>query len=1094
MPSRRTRNHVPPTQPSKRRGPLALIEWLLVRAVAAVLLLVMGYFGYRYVVVDRLDEEIRARVETKFREHYQGLHVSIEAAHRVEGAGIEIRGLTIREVDRPQEPPLLYIDRIFTACCTDLKDLMTHEPEVTKVVLRQARIHAVRRRSGFWNVQHLLPPPQFGSCTPPIVWEQGQVEIVDEAHPERSPPQWRDLHVSLTPDAAAAESLGLSADTPQRVIRVSGNMTGDHFREVRLEGAVDMVSQRWSLRGEVEQLEFTPAMREKLPQDLAAELAPIASVSANTHLRFEMHNLAGEGQPLQFRVTGTMSEGRIDDDRLPLPLTELSAKIFADNEGFKIDDFRARLGAANLNLSLRLDGYEASSPLVLRIAAQDLSLDERLANVLPPEASRLWNQASPSGIAHGKATIAFDGRTWTPEVEATLEQLSFTYDKFPYRINDGGATVTLRDGLLVAKGHGYAGNSRIAFEGEVYEPGSQWHGWMEARSEEPVPIDERLLQALKPEVRAIAEALSVRGSVKLLGRLDRREGTQRPAHVHIDAELQNCSIQYRHFDYPIDHISGMLRGSDGVWSFVNLKGSQGTAQLTASGGYGPDVQGPLFTLAVRASDVPLDEALRRALPPETQKLWSDVRPRGQLSRLDVDVSYRPLNKKLTVEVDAQKLAAATDRGEEPVHIVPVWFPYAIDVSSGVAKYRDGQLTLAKIRGTHGKTKIESDGMCRWGDGAWSLQFDRLSADRLQLDHDLLAALPADAGAALAKARFAGNVGMMGAMQFSGDRTTGGMVDAQWDLAFDIEDGRIASEVPVEHIQGGLRLTGGSQRGSWFSRGEMRFDSLFVRDVQLTQVFGPFYADSKQLLLGTWAEKEVRELPPRQLTAQVFQGLLSTDGAVSLGDDGKFTLACKLEQANLAAIARETSAPTSDVQGKVFGVLQMSGTTRGKHTWRGGGNVRLREANLYKVPVMLAMLKLLSVQAPNDTAFTSSDIDFRLQGDDVILDRIELAGDAVTLKGRGQLFEQKQVDLLFYTQVGRRDIQALRPLLAEASPNFLLIEVTGTIDHPSVKKTAFPALNETLRELFPDLAGSDDARDPRREARSPLPLVRSPWRR
>ena len=110
------------------------------------------------------------------------------------------------------------------------------------------------------------------------------------------------------------------------------------------------------------------------------------------------------------------------------------------------------------------------------------------------------------------------------------------------------------------------------------------------------------------------------------------------------------------------------------------------------------------------------------------------------------------------------------------------------------------------------------------------------------------------------------------------------------------------------------------------------------------------------------------------------------------------------------------------------------------------------------------------------------------GDVVALDRIDLAGDAISLKGRGQLFEQKQIDLLFYTQVGRRDWQVLRPLMAGASPSFLLIEVKGTIDSPSVNKTAFPVLNETLRELFPDLARGDGpaANEAKIEPRGLLP--------
>jgi hypothetical protein len=291
------------------------------------------------------------------------------------------------------------------------------------------------------------------------------------------------------------------------------------------------------------------------------------------------------------------------------------------------------------------------------------------------------------------------------------------------------------------------------------------------------------------------------------------------------------------------------------------------------------------------------------------------------------------------------------------------------------------------------------------------------------------------------------------------------------------------------------MVGGSEAGRWFSRGDVKLDSLFVRDIQVTRVIGPFYLDSKQLLLGSWAARDVKGVPP-QLTAQVFDGLLTTDAMISLEDDGKFTLEARLDQASLAKIAQETGSTAPEISGKTFGVLQMTGTTRGKHPWKGGGNVRLRDAYLARVPLAIALLKPLSVRSPEDSTFTTSDIDFSVQGDDVTLDRFDLAGDAVSLKGRGRLKEQKQIDVMFYTQVGRRDLQVLRPLMAGASPSFLLIEVTGTIDSPSVKKTAFPVLNETLRELFPDLARGDApaASEAKIEPRTWLPRPDIPWRR
>jgi hypothetical protein len=391
-----------------------------------------------------------------------------------------------------------------------------------------------------------------------------------------------------------------------------------------------------------------------------------------------------------------------------------------------------------------------------------------------------------------------------------------------------------------------------------------------------------------------------------------------------------------------------------------------------------------------------------------------------------------------------------------------------------------------MRGFHDRTQLEADGTFRWdAQGGWSLEMPRVYADRLQLDHDLLAALPVDVGRALAKAKFQGALAMSGCLKMGGVSGDVASLNADWDLQFDVEDGRLAGDIPVDHIHGGVKLTGGVERGDWSSSGDLLLDSAFVQDVQFTQVRGPFLVNQKQVLLGSWSNREISTTPPRKLMAQVFDGLLATDAAIALDDNGEFRLECTMEQADLAKIAQEVHLAASDISGKAFGILQMTGTTRGKHTWRGGGNVRLRDAYLYKVPVMISMLKLLSIRTPDSTAFTTSDIDFRVQGDDLIFDRIDLGGDAISLKGRGRLYEQKQIDLLFYTQMGRYDARILRPVLAEASPLFLLIEVTGSLDQPQMKKTAFPAINETLRELFPDLA-----RDPPASANSETARMRS----
>ena len=116
-------------------------------------------------------------------------------------------------------------------------------------------------------------------------------------------------------------------------------------------------------------------------------------------------------------------------------------------------------------------------------------------------------------------------------------------------------------------------------------------------------------------------------------------------------------------------------------------------------------------------------------------------------------------------------------------------------------------------------------------------------------------------------------------------------------------------------------------------------------------------------------------------------------------------------------------------------------------------MRLRDADLYEVPVMLALLKLLSIRRPDTTAFNNSDIDFRIQGDRFYFDRLDFKGDAITLKGNGEMDLDRNLNLQFYTLVGRDDIRVpvLTPMLGLASQQLLLIQVGGTVDKPELKQ-------------------------------------------
>ena len=67
-----------------------LTKWGMMLCVACAVVAVPYFY-------QRMDEEIRRRVEARLAQQYPDLGVSVRSAQLVEGQGIEIRGVSIRE-------------------------------------------------------------------------------------------------------------------------------------------------------------------------------------------------------------------------------------------------------------------------------------------------------------------------------------------------------------------------------------------------------------------------------------------------------------------------------------------------------------------------------------------------------------------------------------------------------------------------------------------------------------------------------------------------------------------------------------------------------------------------------------------------------------------------------------------------------------------------------------------------------------------------------------------------------------------------------------------------------------------------------------
>ena len=1050
------------------------LQRAITRLATLALLAAAGVIAAKYVICERLDEGIRARVETELRRNYPALDVHVKSARRVQGKGIEIRGLVIALPAAKGGQTLLQVSEVLAECDTGFPDFVAEDPKFRRFQVRGMKVRAERTASGTWNLASLLPLPKHAGPSPPAEIKEATLELVDEHAGGGGNYVLRDIELTVNPQPRPKEN----ADS---LLRIKGSLGGDHLERIEIDALLDPVSGQWDLRGRVEGLEFNPRMRAALPRELSTVLQPLASVRGRTQFGFHVTR-GGSGKdakgppPVQFSIDGQIAEGRIDDSRLPDPLTDVTASIHCDNGVIRIDDLSGRCGQTIVeSLSAELRGYGANSPVNIRLKAQNIDLSRVPVASLPAAVRDAWGKFSPRGRINLSGTIAFDGRNWHPALRADCLDLSLLYNHFPYRVGEGKGTICLAQNRLTADLRLVCGGQKLLCTADIFNPGDDYLGWLELKSLGPLVLEEGIIAALEEKSQNIVRDFNPRGHISFNGRVERQleQGTAPPRpveHRHLTVQLHDMAVQHEKFTYPIEKVTGKLEYIDGNWTFSDLAGRNDSATITGGGYWVAKARdGNQLFLEFHASDVALEEELRLALSTSIQNLWTNLRPRGTIDQLVVRMKYNPAAAKFGVELDAHKRLGAPSG---PVSIEPTWFRYRLEDLSGDFYYRDGMVTLENVEAMHGKTKVTTQGTCRTAGGMASVQLKKLTADHIDFDQELLAALPHSLGSALVRLGPAGQINMEGALNFALP-SEGAGPQLDWNLKFVFAQGSLQAGLKVEHLDGEVRFIGHSDGRNLLCRGELDIASAMLNDLQVTSIKGPLLINSEQLLAGMWAEPDSKRKAPRFITARVFgDGELSLDGQLKFSPAGDFLIQTSLDQADLATIVADLQPSVRGVTGKVSGAVSLRGTTEGVHTWRGDGQVKLTDAYLYELPTMVSVLQVLSIQRPDRNAFTESNMEFKIEGDDLEFTHLDLNGGVISLKGKGRVTGRRDLDLKFYTQIGRGELQIFRPLVGDVNRQFMLVEVTGPLEHPISRKTAFPKLNENLQKIFPELASDD----------------------
>ncbi len=1056
--------------------------WYFFKLGIAIMVMIVVAVGFHFY--SRMDHEICRQVQQTLAKQFPHLNVSVGAARLVEDRGIAIHDLVISETSANRlQSNLLVVDEMMLDCDVQLTQLMKGRPAIRRVIVRHPQVWISRESDGSFNLGSLWPPPQCGDSPPQILIEDARITLIDRKNPQAVPIALHDVNLTIQAKAHNAPTDGAMQARPAIAIcEVHGTLGGPHFEEAEFNAICNLAEQSISGTGKFTKLKLT---KELFSWAQAFGGPQLAQVELQGTLNGEFsasYQLNSTTRP-QVEAKFALEDGRFKHPRLPRALTDLSCEIRLQGESTFIDGLRCNCGSSGLALQLERRGWQASAPMSMSARAENFSLDQKVYESLPPALQEQWMKYKPTGVVDADLQVTFDGYEWRPQAMLTGRNLEFESDKFPYRVNNGSGTLgyvpkTANEPAVVTIDLvGYGGGQPLRFSGQVFNPQPGALFWVEVTGSN-VEIEDRMIAALPEKARQVISSLHPEGRFNVRWRIDRTLPGQLKPYSSMRLELVNCRVNYEKFPYPLSGIRGVILSEDNRWQFRDLV-SGGSRNIACEGSLLPTDNGNELSLQFVCKEIPLDDDLQHALPDSVQKAWTEIRPRGRVD-LVAEIFHSTGLPKPSIRV------AMTPRPDS-TSVEPRFFPYQMNIIDGSFTYQDGQVTMTNLSATHSRTTIHANGGGEFRpDGSWYVQFENMTADRLAAKRDLLEALPQSLQRIVDQLRPTGNNFAInnGNLKFSKPADPLQTVTSEWDVQLDCHQTDIQAGIDLHNIHGSVRLIGFNDGARCETFGELDIDTLTFQDTQFTEVRGPLWVDASRCLLGQWA-CEKQGLPIRHMTARVYDGTLTGDTWVSFEELPKYRTDATVTGVNLARLMVERFHSQQAFTGKLGASLSIYGEGRSQHSLKGNGEVKVTDANIYELPVLVGLLKLLRNGTSDTTAFNRCEMKFQIDGRHVNLSQLDFIGDAVSLYGTGTTNFDQQLNLAFHGVLGQNNakLPMVKNFIDRTGEQFMQMYVGGTISNPQIHTQPLPGINNLIQQIQTELDSGTTVPDVRQAERT-----------
>jgi hypothetical protein len=1059
-----------------------LVRGLVFSVVAAGILLAVLYEAWTNPTATR------RQVLDKLGEKFLGATVTLESARLRLLGGIALGELRMARRDDLDKEDFLYVPS--AVLYHDKEQLLQGKLTLRKIELYRPRLRVVRERDGRLNLKGLLGPVSLDEHVPTIAIHQAAILVEDrDAAPGSPLLEIHDVEMTLRND-------------PLPTLTLEGSGQSDVAGPVRFSARVQREDDAASVHLELPEVPLGPALIQRLSRPWPEAAVHLRQLKATAQVGAVLAYQPGASQPWAYDVNCELKDGSFSHARLPLPLEEATASLHLVNGLIPAVHLKGRLGPAHVELALKDAVVPDQVPASLCDLAREaevrldhLPLTPELLAQLPAcrEIQENYSPRGPVSLVH-TAMHSADGR-WHRHWTIHPEGIRGAFCHFRYPL-EGVTGVVESDNDsehgprinvdLTAR----AAGRPVTIKGEARGPAPS-AGVDFTIEGKNIPLDDTLFRALPPKSQELARTFLSEASranglhVSPMGLGDiqafvrRERGGAKFSNRYVVA-FHDAAVKADVFPLSVEGLSGVLDILPDHWECRDFRGAHKGGEIrfegrsfrlpseraaTAGSAEGRVERPDRIKLLIRGRDVLLDRDFEQALAPPDSP-----------GRADLLHTWKTLGLKGRMTFTAEVI----DQPDQPqdidvaVHVrgctlQPAFFSYSLSDMSGSARYLGPGLTrdhrpwvfVGPVTARHGPATLSLKGglLVVKPAGGFLAWFQGIRGQGLVPDRDLLAALPPGMGKGLEPLHLSGPLDVQTTLTLDAPRD-GERLKVWWDGDAVLRNATLTAGVALTEVDGQFACHG-------YHNGQaiegLAGDLVLDRATVLGQPFRNIHARVQVL------PDAPDVLRVADLKADLFGGTLGGQAHIEFGTKLRYQVLLEALQVRLEEFARHNLGAAADVQGPVRAGLYLTGEGADLSGLRGKGQLSVDNGKIYRLPLLLDLLKAFSLRAPDGTAFDQARVAFTIDGPQARVGQLDLIGNAISLRGHGTLnLNGTDVNLDFNTDWGR--LQQILPTpvsdLSQAFSNQMLrIKMRGQIGDVRFEKVLLPGVIDPLKKAM-----------------------------